>query len=186
MPHRPFRAIAQAHRLRSVVLVPFLVLTVRAGSPGGEPPAAPSYPSTIRPMFEAHCLKCHGPKVRKAELDLSTYEAILKGEESSPAVVSGKAGRRVFPLYELVHEGKMPAGTKTKLAPEQMESLRLWIESGAKSGSEETVGSASVEVNQHDVYPILLRRCVVCHGRDVPMWRIGLGSAHAGLDAQGG
>jgi hypothetical protein len=103
--------------------------------------------------------------VRKAELDLSTYEAILKGGESGPAVVPGKPEESL--LYELVHEGKMPAGTKTKLAPEQVESLRLWIESGAKPGSEESAGSASVEVNQHDVYPILLRRCVVCHGRDV-------------------
>ncbi len=120
--------------------------------------------TSIQPLFEANCLRCHNAKVRKAELDLSTYGAMLKGGESGPVVVPGKPDES--PLYEMVHEGQMPADKKSRLTPEQVETIRVWIERGAK-GESDSRSSAETAVTQHDVYPILLRRCVVCHGRDV-------------------
>src|SRR5207237_3772172 len=49
----------------------------------------------------------------------------------------------------------------------EVETIRRWIEAGAKSGSAaENSGdpSASSALTQHDVLPILMRRCTACHG----------------------
>src|SRR5258708_267377 len=90
----------------------------------------PLFRADIQPLFEPKCLRCHNTKVRKAELDLSTHAAVLKGGESGPVVVPGKPEES--PLYEMVHEGQMPADKKGRLTPEQVESIRVWIEGGAR------------------------------------------------------
>src|SRR5262249_29948328 len=44
----------------------------------------------------------------------------------------------------------------------ELDIIRRWIETGALSGiSQQTEAPA---VTQHDVIPILLRRCTICHG----------------------
>ena len=142
-----------------------------AQSPSDDPKPraeAPSFLALVRPILDSRCLRCHDAKVHKAELDLSTYASILKGGESGPVVVPGKPEES--PLYQMVRDGAMPADKQQKPSAEQTETLRLWIEAGAPSGSEgptERGPGDSEPVNQHNVYPILLRRCVVCHGRDV-------------------
>ena len=101
----------------------------RAAEPS---PAAPSYETDVRPLLEAKCLRCHGPKVKKAELDLSAVATILQGGESGPAVVPGKPEES--PLYEMVHDGSMPADKKGRLSEAEVDALRRWIEAGAGAG----------------------------------------------------
>ena len=139
----------------------------RRAAPTGQGESA-LFEQNIRPLLESKCLRCHDAKVRKADLDLSTHASILKGGESGPVVVPGKPDES--PLYEMVRDGLMPADKKNKLTPEQVESLRRWIEAGAPAGPTATPVArvrSRPRVTQHDVYPILLRRCIVCHGRDV-------------------
>ncbi len=124
-----------------------------------EPVSVPSYQQAIRPLLEAHCRRCHADKVHKADLDLSTPAGIRKGGESGPAVVPGKPDDS--PLYAKVHAGKMPPGKKDPLSDAEVATLRRWIAAGASFGS--GAGEAAA-VTQHDVMPILLRRCTVCHG----------------------
>ena len=120
---------------------------------------APSFAKDVRPLLEAKCVRCHGGKVKKADLDLSTPAAVLKGGESGPAVVPGKPDKS--PLYERVHKGEMPPAKKDALAAAEVETLRRWIADGAKV----PVGSAEIALTQHDVIPIMLRHCTACHGR---------------------
>ena len=47
-------------------------------------------PLAVRPIFEAHCLKCHGPSKREGGLDLRQAASLLAGGDSGPAVVAGK------------------------------------------------------------------------------------------------
>jgi Planctomycete cytochrome C len=56
--------------------------------------SVPSFQDAVRPLFQAKCLRCHGEKARKADLDLSTPAGILKGGESGPAIVPGKPDQR--------------------------------------------------------------------------------------------
>jgi mono/diheme cytochrome c family protein len=123
-----------------------------------QPP--PSFRDNIQPFFQAKCVRCHGDKVRKAALDLRTAAGILKGGESGVAVVPGKPDKSL--LYEKVREGLMPPGKKERLSAAEVETIRRWIEAGARVGLGET--TTETLVSQHDVGPILLRHCTVCHG----------------------
>jgi mono/diheme cytochrome c family protein len=110
--------------------------------------------SEVLSIFKANCIQCHGDKVRMKELDLSSLKTALSGGESGPVVAPGKPEESR--LYKLVSEGTMPMG-KPRLAERDVATIRAWIESlGAPSGA--------AELSQHDVIPILLARCSVCHG----------------------
>ncbi|HKI38038.1 MAG TPA: PSD1 and planctomycete cytochrome C domain-containing protein [Gemmataceae bacterium] len=121
----------------------------------------PSFQGAIRPLFEAKCFRCHGDKPRKGDLDLRTGAGILKGGESGPAVVPGKPDDSL--LYEKVRGGTMPPGKKERLSDAEVESVHRWIAGGARFAPGEG-GTAGATVTQHDVIPILLRRCTTCHG----------------------
>ncbi|MBI1903628.1 MAG: DUF1553 domain-containing protein [Planctomycetia bacterium] len=131
---------------------------------------APQYDSNILPIFKAKCFRCHSGEGRKAELELSTHAGVLKGGESGPAVVAGKVDESL--LYERVRGGEMPPDGKDPPAKEEIDLIRRWIEAGAPAGEDKS-SSASAALNQHDVLPILFRRCTVCHGA---------GAREAGLD----
>jgi mono/diheme cytochrome c family protein len=122
---------------------------------------APRFETDVLPLFQAKCLRCHGDKAKKAELDLRTRAGILKGSESGPVIQPGKPQESL--LYEMVHSGKMPPGKADKLGPAEVEIIRRWIVAGAPFASD-GAGVASPVITQHDVLPILLRRCTVCHG----------------------
>src|SRR5256885_15971048 len=155
-------------------LSPLLVLvtltaqcTGRHLMPAAPPPASaektisppPIFEADIRPLFQTKCAKCHGEKVRKAGLDLTTAAGILKGGESGRAIVPGKPDESL--LFEKVHTGAMPPKKEGRLEEAAVETIRRWIAAGAKTA---TAAEADT-VTQHDVEPILLRRCTACHGR---------------------
>jgi hypothetical protein len=129
------------------------------------PAKAPSFQEDIRPLFQAKCLRCHGGKARKRDLDLSAPAGILKGSESGQVIVPGKPDESL--LYEKIIGGEMPPGKKDPLTKAEVETIRRWIAGGAKFGSDEGVTTDPTSgpvVTQRDVIPILLRRCTVCHG----------------------
>lgn len=130
----------------------------------------PSYQDEIRPIFDAKCSRCHGVKVHRADLDLSTPAGVMKGGESGAVIVAGKPEQSL--LYEKVHGGMMPPGKKDRLSAAEVDAIRRWIAFGAKFGSADNA-NAEAALTQHDVIPILLRRCTVCHG---------LRRSEAGLD----
>jgi mono/diheme cytochrome c family protein len=116
---------------------------------------------SIRPVLQAKCFRCHAAKPRKADLDLTSINGVLKGGESGKVVVAGNPKESA--LYEKVSTGAMPPGKKERLSQADVEMIRRWIADGAKSGSIESA-TASAVPTQHDIIPILLRRCTVCHG----------------------
>jgi mono/diheme cytochrome c family protein len=161
---------------RYFLILLFLPLTTAAGGQGALPGArpvegkgqvdrqAPSYAGDIRPLLQAKCARCHGGRRRRADLDLTTPAGILKGGESGPAVVPGKPDDSL--LYEKVHSGAMPPGRMNRLSAAEVATLRRWIAAGARAGSGAAgdPGPTAGAVTQHDVIPILLRRCAACHG----------------------
>ena len=132
------------------------------GAPKATPAAAdaPSFDQVIGPLFQTKCGRCHGKTVQKAELALHTVEGIRKGGESGPVIVPGKSAESL--LYEKIHQQEMPPDGEGRLTAAEVESVQRWIDGGASFGASTTAKS---EVTQHDVIPILLLRCTVCHGR---------------------
>ena len=122
------------------------------------PSKTPSYKADIQPLFQAKCIRCHGGKKQKAELDLSTPAGVLKGGESGRAIAPGNPKQSI--LFEKIHNGKMPPDEDERLSTAQIDLVRAWIAAGAKVDVEVVEA-----VTQHDVIPIMLRRCTVCHGR---------------------
>jgi mono/diheme cytochrome c family protein len=139
---------------------------------GASQPAAqkPSFVTDIQPILKAKCQRCHGDKVKKADLDLRTLAGALRGGESGPAVVLGKPDQSL--LYEKVHTGAMPPAKKERLTPAEVSMIRRWLEDGASESSrtastvDQLTGRTPAKgtVTQEDIIPILLRRCTVCHG----------------------
>ena len=117
------------------------------------------FETSIRPLFDKHCVECHNPKARKANLDLTTSEGVVRGGESGNIFKAGDL--KQSPLYQLVHHGEMPR-ERERLAGSEIESIREWIESGARFKKAPVL--AEEPPHQHDVTPILLLRCTVCHG----------------------
>lgn len=89
----------------------------------------------VRPILADKCFHCHGPaaETRKAELRLDTPDGGLQGK--NPAIVPGKAHDST--LIQRINstdpaEIMPPPDSNKTLTPQQRETLRLWVEQGAK------------------------------------------------------
>src|SRR5262245_21036432 len=108
------------------------ILSLRAAEPTTE--QLEFFESKVRPIFADHCYTCHSEKAEKLKggLRLDSPEAILKGGDTSQAVIPGdvegslliKAVRYTDP------DLKMPPKNK-KLSTEQIASLEAWVKMGA-------------------------------------------------------
>src|ERR1044071_6577266 len=127
-------------------------------TPGGRV----SFDLEILPIFKSNCVRCHGSEVKMKELNLSSYETIMKGSESGHVIVRGKSEESR--LYKMVRDGVMPAGGAGRLGEAQVSAIRSWIEGGAASGAQSVEAARAVKVTYQDVLPVLLLRCTVCHG----------------------
>ena len=94
--------------------------------------AAPAY-EQVHALFAANCLACHDAKEAEGGLVLESHVSLLKGGDSGPAVVPGKAAESL--LVQLVaHQKKpfMPPPKKAaKLQDREIALVRAWIDAGA-------------------------------------------------------
>ncbi|HVK17345.1 MAG TPA: PSD1 and planctomycete cytochrome C domain-containing protein [Fimbriiglobus sp.] len=91
----------------------------------------------VLPILSDHCFACHGPdaNARKADLRLDAKDDALRKE--SPVIVPGKSGdselvRRVTVDDE--SELMPPPKFKKPLTAKQVETLKQWVDQGAKWG----------------------------------------------------
>lgn len=121
-----------------------------ARNPGSEVPDTTESPGVQDPVFaevsqilENHCLKCHGPEKQKSGYRLDYLEAALKGGEiaqfvEQAAIEPGDSSRSLLirfieaeeedPMEEIY---PMPSGDNSRLSPEQIETLKSWVNAGA-------------------------------------------------------
>ena len=84
-------------------------------------------------IFEDHCIACHNAGKLKGNLRLDTYEGVLAGGQSGPAVVAGDSGssellRRIhLPLEDKQH---MPPKGRAPLTDDETAVLAWWIDAG--------------------------------------------------------
>ncbi|WP_455217940.1 c-type cytochrome domain-containing protein [Kaarinaea lacus] len=98
-----------------------------------------SYSKAIVPILEKYCLECHlpgGPGQQASGLDMSTYESLMKGTKFGSVI---KPGDSLSSTLVILVEGRadpsirMPHGNREGLTPEEMKTLRLWIDQGASN-----------------------------------------------------
>ncbi len=90
------------------------------------------FEADIRPIFEAHCISCHGPDQRKGGLRLDNPTDGMAGGDSGPMIEPGDS--TLSYLIEKV-AGLDPLSTMPPsgdpLSAEQIGLLRAWIDQGA-------------------------------------------------------
>jgi len=92
------------------------------------------YPDVIRPIFEKHCITCHGPGKQKGKLRLDGPDYILKGGKSGKAIDprnQSEGALRYRVCLPLQHEDHMPPKEKTQLSPAEITWIKLWVAKGA-------------------------------------------------------
>jgi WD40 repeat protein len=112
---------------------PTAIETVKLGRPS-------DFNVDVLPVLRANCLACHNTKDKKGDLVLETPAGLLKGGESGPAIVPGKADQSLLlAVASLRKEPPMPpaknkSGAK-RLTPRELGLVKLWIDEGAKDSA---------------------------------------------------
>jgi hypothetical protein len=93
----------------------------------------------VLPILSDNCYFCHGPdeKARKAQLRFDTKEGAFRIRDGEAVIVPGKSGQS-----ELIHrltaddadERMPPPKSNRKLTARQIDTLKHWIDQGAKWG----------------------------------------------------
>ena len=123
--------------MRALLLFATATLAAATYTPKKPEPAKPltaaqkaEYAKVIQPMFDAHCVSCHGPKKEKGKLRLDTLEATLKGGKN-PTFVIGKPNSsmllsRVF--LDRTAGDVMPPKAEKPMTDKQKEALYAFVE----------------------------------------------------------
>src|ERR1051326_2506947 len=91
----------------------------------------PSLEGRARTILVRNCEACHG-QARMSDLDIRGRDALLKGGKRGAAIVPGQSA--VSLLYRAIAQSgelKMPPG-KAPLPARDGETIRAWIDAGAK------------------------------------------------------
>lgn len=101
---------------------------------------AVSFQQEILPILQRSCLACHSVAERQGELVLESPQAMLKGGDSGPAVVPGRAEESLmFQVAAHLEEPIMPPAGNDVNAPNfssnELGLLKLWINQGARGES---------------------------------------------------
>jgi hypothetical protein len=102
-------------------------------------PRRVSFARDVYPILEGNCLHCHtapdGEGYRKVGLNMESWETLRQGTVYGPVVVPGDSRRSIFNMLVEGRAGpslRMPHDEAEPLPDEAIETLRLWVEQGAK------------------------------------------------------
>jgi uncharacterized membrane protein len=98
-----------------------------------------SYSRDVVPILDKHCKACHVPGEAGyvvSGFELGSYESLMKGTQYGPVVLPGDA---LTSVLVMLIEGrvdsslKMPHGGGTTLTPDEILTVRRWVEQGARN-----------------------------------------------------
>ncbi len=92
------------------------------------------YDVRVQPLFEGHCVTCHGRSKHKAGLRLDSYALAMRGGKHGPVIKPGDLkGSELLRRVSLPQSDDdfMPAGNKRPLSASEVRLLEAWILEGA-------------------------------------------------------
>ena len=124
-----FRSIPFVSRLLIVNVV--YLHAVAAAAPGD----SPNYEDDIKPLFRTHCLKCHNADDAEADLDLSSFNSVMKGGSSGAVVKAGRpeSSQLYLAIAHLDGAEAMPPESP-RMPEEKLAIVREWIRGGLIAG----------------------------------------------------
>ena len=101
--------------------------------------SAVSFSQDVKPILDKNCCQCHNPGgdgLAASGFDMSTYVALIKGAQFGPMVIPGDAeGSNMLVLMEGRADPSisMPHGEQEPVPAKDINTIRVWIEQGAKN-----------------------------------------------------
>jgi len=92
-----------------------------------------NFKKEIWPVFQKHCVKCHGPKKQKSDYRIDVKELALEGGEMGQNIIPGKSSESplVHFMSGLDEETVMPPKDEL-LGDRTVGLIRAWIDQGAE------------------------------------------------------
>ena len=100
---------------------------------------AVSFSQDVKPVIDQNCLSCHkagGEGFEVSGFSMVSYDELMKGTKFGPMIISGdSAGSNMIVLMEGRADPSisMPHGSMDPVRKADIETLRLWVDQGAKN-----------------------------------------------------
>jgi hypothetical protein len=94
------------------------------------------FTARVAPIFEQHCVVCHGTEKKKAGLQLDSFQHLMRGSETGEVVKAGDVkASELFRRITLppTDEDAMPSDGKPPLSSSEIKIIELWIAAGASA-----------------------------------------------------
>ncbi len=102
----------------------------------------PFWSAHVEPLLQAKCSRCHSPTKSRSGLDLSSFQAILRGGDHGAAVLPGRPDDS--PMVRLVEMGGDPhMPPKEQLSREEIGLLRTWVQRLTNAATATATASAA-------------------------------------------
>ena len=122
-----FDRLEFASQFRTAALLSMLLVLL-----GTRCTSANEFDSGAGRILAVRCLECHSSTEKKGGLDLSTEKSARAGGDTGAAIISGQLAESL--IWERISKNEMPP--KRPLNEAEKKILKIWIESGAKWGSD--------------------------------------------------
>lgn len=100
---------------------------------------AVSFSQDVKPIIDQNCLVCHqegGAGYESSGFSMVNYEDLMKGTQFGPMIIGGdSAGSNLIVLMEGRADPSisMPHGSMDPVKKSDIETIRLWVDQGAKN-----------------------------------------------------
>jgi hypothetical protein len=131
------------------------------------------FAAAVLPIFERHCMACHGAEKQKGDYRMDSFAALLAGGKSGKlAVVAGEVSqseliRRM--TLEITDDKIMPPRKRPRPTGREVALLRWWI----KEGASRDLAVADVRDAPKDVTALLADSVLDASGEPVYVPRVG-------------
>jgi len=96
---------------------------------------APNYEEHIKPLFRNYCLKCHNTDESNADLDLSSFAAVMKGGSSGAVVKAGRPeNSQLYRAMAHLENAEAMPPESPKLPDAKIALVQEWIRGGLIAG----------------------------------------------------
>ena len=105
------------------------------------------------PVFKARCVACHAGEQPMGGLDLNTLASLLKGSNNGPVIVEGSADASIL-IRKVVSKAMPPPGTGPPLDDQEIEQLRLWVDTSTFNVRTDRAGAERQTFTEKEAPPV--------------------------------
>lgn len=133
------------HRMFFVAVVLLVALGSSIARADDAAAPTPTYEKQIGPFFKTYCLGCHdGGDDSKGGLSVVSFKTLMEGGDGGEVIAPGKSNdSRLVKMLLGTAKPKMPPKDSKQPKPEEIESIKRWVDLGAKGPVSSTPQSAA-------------------------------------------